>query len=698
MKKLNLIFKQIFILFLLISFTGCENDEISTKLPDVIAGFTYKANQETGTVEFLNISENATKYLWSFGDGNTSTEINPIQTYTTGTYTVTLKASNTAGDSDTLENELIITIVDAGTPVITLIGDATMNIKPGDAFTDPGATATDDVDGDLTNDIVVVNPVDNNTEATYTITYNVSDSSGNAATEVTRTVIVAAIACDSETSESMSALDLNVTFMTDQTDNITDDGAAFEWTNNPNVENDLNSSCKVGEITKLGNALWDNTQINLDAKLDFDANAGLKIKVFSAKAGFKVTIKLEEQGKPNNNTELEVVSTKTSEWEELTFPFDSSNSNKFDKIVMFFDLNGDNTDTYYFDDLKVYAGDGGGGVCTPETSESMMASNLNMTFMTDQSGNIISDGAGFEWVDNPDSDNAVNNSCKIAKISKSGQFDWDNNQFDLDAKLDFTSNTGLKIKVWSAKANTKVTIKLEEIGKPTNNNEKSLTTSVTSEWEELTFPFTAGDSDKFDKIVIFFDLAAGDSDTYYFDDLMLYGDSSITNPPNGDCPAPPSGELLSNGNFEAGDAGCWQFLPGSSLSTAENNGGTKSGEIQGAKNVAVGLKQERFAIGVVEANTSYTVTFDIKADGAFGEGGVMKAFAYSEPAEGTDTGAALHTLTDNTTSLSTNWETKTYTFTSANSNQIAGGISFLIEIVNSTAKLNIDNVVVKKTP
>ena len=30
--------------------------------------------------------------------------------------------------------------------------------------------------------------------------------------------------------------------------------------------------------------------------------------------------------------------------------------------------------------------------------------------------------------------------------------------------------------------------------------------------------------------------------------------------------------------------------------------------------------------------------------------------------------------------------------------QVEGGISFLIEIVNSNVKLNIDNVVVKKTP
>jgi hypothetical protein len=87
------------------------------------------------------------------------------------------------------------------------------------------------------------------------------------------------------------------------------------------------------------------------------------------------------------------------------------------------------------------------------------------------------------------------------------------------------------------------------------------------------------------------------------------------------------------------------------------------------------------------------------ADGAFGEGGLMKAFTFSEGLDGGSVGATLHTLTDNTTSISTSWESKTFTFTTpGNANQVEGGISFLIEIVNSNVKLNVDNVVVKKTP
>ncbi len=53
-----------------------------------------------------------------------------------------------------------------------------------------GVTATDAEDGDLTSAIVVVNPVDVNVDGTYTVTYNVTDSEGLAAEEVSVTVTV----------------------------------------------------------------------------------------------------------------------------------------------------------------------------------------------------------------------------------------------------------------------------------------------------------------------------------------------------------------------------------------------------------------------------------------------------------------------------------------------------------------------------
>ena len=81
-------------------------------------------------------------------------------------------------------------ISDNTPPVITLIGDATVYVYVGDSYTDAGATADDAEEGDLTGDIVTSGSVDTGTVGSYIIAYNVSDSEGLAADEVTRTVVV----------------------------------------------------------------------------------------------------------------------------------------------------------------------------------------------------------------------------------------------------------------------------------------------------------------------------------------------------------------------------------------------------------------------------------------------------------------------------------------------------------------------------
>jgi hypothetical protein len=75
-------------------------------------------------------------------------------------------------------------------PVITLDGSATVTVDVGDSYTDAGATANDDKDGDITTSIVTTDPVNTNQVGTYTVSYNVTDAAGNTATEVERTVIV----------------------------------------------------------------------------------------------------------------------------------------------------------------------------------------------------------------------------------------------------------------------------------------------------------------------------------------------------------------------------------------------------------------------------------------------------------------------------------------------------------------------------
>ena len=67
------------------------------------ANFTYNQNEgDYLQLDFTNLSGSATDYVWDFGDGNSSTENEPSNTYAAeGTYTVSLTATDKLGASNT---------------------------------------------------------------------------------------------------------------------------------------------------------------------------------------------------------------------------------------------------------------------------------------------------------------------------------------------------------------------------------------------------------------------------------------------------------------------------------------------------------------------------------------------------------------------------------------------------------------------
>lgn len=99
---------------------------------------------------------------------------------------VTLTA--TSGSAFSASCRAWVQVEDNVAPTIQLIGDDVLHICEGNTYTDPGATVTDNCD----NGQAVSNPQIVNTAipGDYTITYNFTDFSGNAAATVTRMVIV----------------------------------------------------------------------------------------------------------------------------------------------------------------------------------------------------------------------------------------------------------------------------------------------------------------------------------------------------------------------------------------------------------------------------------------------------------------------------------------------------------------------------
>ncbi|ADV47419.1 PKD domain containing protein [Cellulophaga algicola DSM 14237] len=114
-----------------------------------------------------------------------------------GTYTVNFTPS-TLGivpinfvliDSSNQERNVVISfevvddIIDTTAPTLTILGNNPMDVFLGTAYQDGGATALDDIDGDISSEIVAdVSLVDTTVEDTYEVTYTVSDDDGNTTT------------------------------------------------------------------------------------------------------------------------------------------------------------------------------------------------------------------------------------------------------------------------------------------------------------------------------------------------------------------------------------------------------------------------------------------------------------------------------------------------------------------------------------
>jgi hypothetical protein len=125
-----------------------------------------------------------------------------------GTLSVGVVASDGDLDSD-IFNLLVRVIADSVPPEIVLTGSATVSVRPGSSYTDAGASATDNVDGDISDRIVVDNPVNTDRAGTYTITYSVEDLAGNTAV-ATRTVIVESVVAPVQSSGGGGAVSLLV--------------------------------------------------------------------------------------------------------------------------------------------------------------------------------------------------------------------------------------------------------------------------------------------------------------------------------------------------------------------------------------------------------------------------------------------------------------------------------------------------------
>lgn len=79
---------------------------------------------------------------------------------------------------------------DVTPPELTLLGDSIFYLNLDSNYIEPGYTAIDEVDGDISTSVVVSGSVAIHVEGNYFLKYNVTDKSGNSANEKSRKVRV----------------------------------------------------------------------------------------------------------------------------------------------------------------------------------------------------------------------------------------------------------------------------------------------------------------------------------------------------------------------------------------------------------------------------------------------------------------------------------------------------------------------------
>lgn len=143
-----------------------------------------------------------------------------------------------------------------------------------------------------------------------------------------------------------------------------DDGVEPYFTKNP-FKNDVNSSENVGAGFKAASP-WSGLYADLGYNLDLLLHNRFSIKVLGPKSGdilFKIEDvgegidPLQEDPKEVAPKEIKAAYTTPNEWQYLTFNFNGADPADYDRVTLFFDFGSEDTNTYYFDEIRVLPAD-----------------------------------------------------------------------------------------------------------------------------------------------------------------------------------------------------------------------------------------------------------------------------------------------------------------------------------------------------
>jgi len=724
----------------LVMATGCIED--ADDLPKVEAGFTYTVS-ETGTVTFINTSNLATKYLWDFGDDETSTEVNPVKTYTPGEYIVNLRASNVAGAFDVFTDTLNIVVKDKVSLPITWDNtnvDYEVTTFNGASFAivnNPSVSGTNNKEtkvGAITNigaafegifidletqiDLATNKTIAMNVRSTVAVPilvkleegtsgpvevsvnhggtgwenlkFNFTSSAkysritmfvdGPGTTAGTffvddivqeATVAPTAPTTAAPTPPARAAGDV-VSLFSGAYTNVTVDTWRTGWS--AGTLEDVNIA---GNPTKKYSGLDFVGVETFNPKVNVANMTHVHIDVWSADFN-QFSLKLVNFGATTTEHQVDYANPAKGEWISYDIPLTAFTGlaarNELAQYIFVGRPIGNNTifiDNFYFYRNPVVTAPNTAAPTPPARAAGDVISIFSGSY-TNLSGidyNPNWGQSGFGSV-NP-AFNPGNGNLVLAYPN----FNYQGTQ--LASNVDASAMQFLHVDIWVA-AGTDRQVKVSPINAGTGAAEFLVNVPLTpGQWNSVDLPkssftgmtWNAINQLKFDGQFNGNGTANTTPFNIYLDNIYFY--KAAAGGGGG------STSFITNGGFELGDSN-WLLINNNgatSISSTENNGGTKSAKIESGKFDNPGVKQERFAVGTVLPNTQYEVKFDVKQQ-TLVDGAVVNAFVFSET--NTTNPAVQHILTPITLSQG-NWSSNTLTFTTAA--DVTGGISLLIEVV-----------------
>lgn len=125
-------YKLLFVLFSIGALVSCDYEyelpeagSIADKTPPSANFTASQSDEDFLEFNFANLSNSATDFMWDFGDGGTSTELDPSHIFPDeGTYTVSLTVSDKLGVTDTFTSEVVVEEPPVPAAITPFIGEA----------------------------------------------------------------------------------------------------------------------------------------------------------------------------------------------------------------------------------------------------------------------------------------------------------------------------------------------------------------------------------------------------------------------------------------------------------------------------------------------------------------------------------------------------------------------------------------------